>query len=1450
MAEKEVLEIGVEVANEAALVAHNANLDKNDQANQRVIASSARLDSAISRNNATYATLNSQLANVGRGAQEAFAKFEAGAVKVNAIGQAIGQSQKKFDDLNKALQNAVSAYGENSAEAEALRSELDALGTTIAGLDTDFSSASEELVALGSAFDESIAGSEDAQAAAVDYADSLTELQGAAADTASEVASAGSELGKSGAAAEKGQAGVEALGSEFGKLSKTLSGLPGPLGAAGSAISTVLGAAEKGGGVFELLAGGISSFALVAGGITVVLAGIATAVSAGIAEFNDYGSAVSEAAQKTGLSVEFISGFAEAADDASLALRGTGVEVRDIASELEGFSLKLGKAIDANGGVSETGKQLSRALNELGVSLTDANGKLKDTPQLLGDIADAFQRIGPGPQAESIARTLDLANALPLLAKGREAVNAVAGQAIFTTADAAALVEYQQSVDELSDAFKRLKISIGSFTIGPITGALNAVNGKIKETQLYFSALDKYIRGDFLGSTQDVRAAQVLGGLIEDVQQYGESFNDAHDRAAAALVAIRDEIDQTNSRKLTPLQLEQAAQDDERQKDLKDRRDNEKRIDQETAAARTAAALERSAKATDALARLQANLAKSADLVTQAFDGEVKALGRLEQAKILLDLANGKTTLQDFQKGQVAAGISEGVAKGSIPIAKGVAIASELGKGNISPQAAALALPAPQRKEVLGNIAAVTAGQAEVNRLIAENQITPEALQQQLAQTRVPVVRRLTKNVPLQQTAQAALDAQAGVNSIQEAQKSAIQQAKDKGASEADLRVLSDAFTAPLEAAKKAQATAEKEYAAIKPKIDSSLAVPFIAQQKQLSELANQRDTTVRELKQRNASQDEINKAAGEFNEKIKVQTENNKKANELFGAGNVPQTVTTTSTQVVGARVIGEKGAASIKEQIDKVFGTTGGQAQIDIKLNAAGFERIEELQTAFRDLKAKERIDLLLSLTGAKDADALFKKLDDAPSQKEIELAFKASGADSINGLIAFINDPKTKNQEIKFQATLDAFGATTPEEFRNKLALLSDKEIVIALKASGIDDPEALLSVIRGQLGAGVTVPVTAVPQPVAAGNPLLTPQGFGLPAQITVPVAAGPVPPASTNAANDALDGVKDKTVKLLGDNTDLLAKVKTSNEQIAAMPDKTITATLDNVALLTAVSNSNEQIAAMPNKTVFLYADNQGVLDAVTNAKIALAALPVSKTIDIYVVTHNQSVTEKCFAPGTPIATPRGYVAIEEIAAGDTVYAYDHAADRTVEASVKQTFANHAELMVHVLFLNGAVLVSAFTCTPAHPVWSITRSDYIEAGQLHQGEAVLDINGDALAVAAVFFTLGGPTHNFEVETHNNYFASGVLVHNLSERIDRQLASLAGSLANLKYFGAPGALESAQRMITQTLLPQNNYNTVSHSNSRSVNVYNPTIQAAGTPDGLMGAFEVMAGMAGGG
>ena len=1183
--------------------------------------------------------------------------------------------------------------------------------------------------------------------------------------------------------------------------------------------------------------------------------------------------------------------LAEAADDAAISMTGEGVSLDQVGAALERFSRNLGRGVDENGNFTEANKNTERALSELGVKATDSTGKLRDIKDLLPDIADGFARIGAGAQATSLAKQLGLTDLLPLLLQGRDGVQNL--NSVISNEGVQATLQYKSALDSLEDTVRDLKITLGSLVLPSLASELEGIAAGITTIKsalsfsgtganniLSFLATGKFPKSglddikrtgndlvdSFLKSngvigqlvlSQVNRLRETYPFLVDAAKQneiYGRNAEDAHDRAVSS---IGREIDALSALEGAikngqyEFDLNKVKELDTRKEDVQTKRDNDsnlvKQQQADLAAARQAAAAERAAKATDALAKLQSNLAKSADLVTAAFDGEVKALGKLETAKALLDIVNGKTTVQDFQKGQVAAGISEAVAKGQVPIAKGVAVASELGKGNISPEAAALLLPAPERKTVLGNIGAVNQGVTDVNQYLANGGATEQGLLTDLANQRVPVVRRLTRNVPLQETAQGVVDAQANAKSVADARAAALKQGEASGLSPAQLKVLGDSFNAPIEAASKAQKEAEAKYAAIKPKIDSTLSTPFVAQQKQLAELGNQRDTTVRELKAAGKSQDEINKVTAEYNDKIKKQTETNEKTNKLLGAGvSTLGSTTETTTQVVGSRLVGTKGAQSIKDQIDKAFGTTGGETQIEVKLNAAGFEKIDELQQAFANLKRDDQIKLLVSLTGAKDAEELLTKLDNAPSEKEVDLALKASGMDSIAGLLQFINDPKSKDQEIKFQATLDAFGAKTPEDFKAKLALLSDSEIVLALKTSGIDDPEALLGVIRGQLGAGVTVPVKAEPVPVGPNNPLLTPQGFGLPPQITVPVTAGTVPPATTKDANDALNGINDKTVAIKADNADLLDKVTTSNDKVKAMPDRVILLTGDTSGIDASVKATNESVEAMPNKVVFLYGNHDGAMQSIETVRNQLAQLPLTKTIEIHVKTIQETVTDKCFAAGTPIATPRGYVPIEQIQAGDEVYAFDHEHGAVVAAQVKQAFTNQADWMCHLMFFSGVVLVATFTCTPGHPIWSENRQAYVPASDLLSGELVRSVNGDTFVAGATFYTLGAATFNFEVEGHHNYFAAGILVHNASERVDRQISGLVGSLARLQAFGAPGAYESAQRMISHTLLPQTVHNQTSTTKDNRIMQLNAHFEA-NSPQQVEMAFDVMQSMA---
>jgi hypothetical protein len=204
------------------------------------------------------------------------------------------------------------------------------------------------------------------------------------------------------------------------------------------------------------------------------------------------------------------------------------------------------------------------------------------------------------------------------------------------------------------------------------------------------------------------------------------------------------------------------------------------------------------------------------------------------------------------------------------------------------------------------------------------------------------------------------------------------------------------------------------------------------------------------------------------------------------------------------------------------------------------------------------------------------------------------------------------------------------------------------------------------------------------------------------------------------------------------------------------------------------------------------------------------------------------------------------VPIEQLQSGDEIYAFDHKQGKTVTATVNQTFTNHAEWMCHLMFFKSVVLVATLTCTAEHPIWSENRQDYVPAGDLLSGELVRDVNGDQLVVGATFYTLGAETFNFEVVGYHNYFAAGILVHNASERVDRQIAGLVGSLARLQALGAPGAYASAQRMISHTLLPQvvNNQNSTTRDNR--IMQLNAHFEA-NSPAQVEMAFDVMQSMA---
>ena len=135
----------------------------------------------------------------------------------------------------------------------------------------------------------------------------------------------------------------------------------------------------------------------------------------------------------------------------------------------------------------------------------------------------------------------------------------------------------------------------------------------------------------------------------------------------------------------------------------------------------------------------------------------------------------------------------------------------------------------------------------------------------------------------------------------------------------------------------------------------------------------------------------------------------------------------------------------------------------------------------------------------------------------------------------------------------------------------------------------------------------------------------------------------------------------------------------------------------------------------------------------------------------------------CFIAGTLVATETGYVTIENIKAGDLVWAHDPETGETALKPVVQTFRNETTEWIHVT-VNGETL----TCTPEHPFY-VPQKGWTSAIDLRAGDRLQLLNGEYVVVEQVQHELlesPETTYNFEVEDFHTYYVGDepVLVHN--------------------------------------------------------------------------------------
>ena len=139
----------------------------------------------------------------------------------------------------------------------------------------------------------------------------------------------------------------------------------------------------------------------------------------------------------------------------------------------------------------------------------------------------------------------------------------------------------------------------------------------------------------------------------------------------------------------------------------------------------------------------------------------------------------------------------------------------------------------------------------------------------------------------------------------------------------------------------------------------------------------------------------------------------------------------------------------------------------------------------------------------------------------------------------------------------------------------------------------------------------------------------------------------------------------------------------------------------------------------------------------------------------------------CFIAGTLVATETGYVTIENIKAGDVVWATDPETGETTLKPVIQTFRNETTEWIHV-----TVKGETLTCTPEHPFY-VPQKGWTSAIDLRAGDRLQLLNGEYVVVEQVQHELlesPETTYNFEVKDFHTYYVGeqGIFTHNMCKK----------------------------------------------------------------------------------
>ncbi len=259
----------------------------------------------------------------------------------------------------------------------------------------------------------------------------------------------------------QGQGEIDGLSRSLGNLNKQAGAVGGGLGRMGQAAKGV---------------GGLMGALLPVGAV----AGL-TAIAKGSIDAADN---LNDMSQRTGVAVESLSRFGQAAEDSG--------------SSIEGVAKGMGQLAKR---ITDPSSAASKALSGIGVATKDAQGKVRGLDAVMLDIADRFAKMPDGAEKSALAMQLfgkSGVELIPMLNQGRDALEQY--QATISG-------DMAKSADEFNDSLN----AIGRSLSGPFNEAVTALLPAITSIAQGIVGIIKA----FTALPQPVQATLlVIGGLL------------------------------------------------------------------------------------------------------------------------------------------------------------------------------------------------------------------------------------------------------------------------------------------------------------------------------------------------------------------------------------------------------------------------------------------------------------------------------------------------------------------------------------------------------------------------------------------------------------------------------------------------------------------------------------------------------------------------------------------------------------------------------------------------------------------------------------------------------------------------------------------------------------------------------------------------------------------------